>query len=75
MAMITGELYEGFFLGARQLRPTKSTMIHLFHLYGLHPLCGAFVSDAIFSTDDSCLGNPRCKSCRKYARKHFDGVA
>jgi len=74
MAVITKDLYEGCLLGAGQLRPWKSTMVHIFPLHTSRPLCGTFASGLVFSADDSVAANPRCKLCRKFARTHYDGV-
>jgi hypothetical protein len=74
MDIITRDLYEGCLLEHGWSRPAKSTMVHLFPLHQIHPLCGTFASGAIFSADDACVGNPRCKSGRKYARHRYTGV-
>jgi len=73
MAIVTKDLYEGCLLGPAQSKPWRSTMVHLFRVHQTHPLCGTFMSGRVFSADDSCLDNPRCKSCRAYANSHFDG--
>ena len=69
--MTQDKVYAGCLLGAGQLRPWANAVVHLYLRGSSHPLCGTFVSGAIYPLDASLSRNRRCRSCAVIAWRRF----